>query len=44
MEDVLQVYQRPYDARYPQVCADETTKQLLGDVEESVPMKAGKPK
>ena len=31
MEDVLDVYTRPYDARYPQVCMDEVSKQLLRD-------------
>ncbi len=30
MEDVLDVYCRPYDPRVPQVCMDETNKQLLG--------------
>ena len=29
MEDVLSVYTRPYDARYPVVCFDETSKQLV---------------
>ena len=29
MEDVLDVYQRPYDPARPQVCLDETSKQLL---------------
>jgi hypothetical protein len=29
MEDVLDVYHRPYDAARPQVCFDETSKQLL---------------
>ena len=29
MEDVLEVYTRPYDPRYPQVCMDEVSKQLL---------------
>lgn len=29
MEAVLDVYQRPYDARHPVVCLDETYKQLL---------------
>ena len=28
MEDVLQVYQRPYDPKRPMVCFDETSKQL----------------
>lgn len=29
MEGVLEVYHRPYDADRPQVCMDETSKQLL---------------
>jgi hypothetical protein len=29
MEDVLEVYHRPYDATRPQVCLDETSKQLV---------------
>ena len=28
-EDVLDVYQRPYDPKRPQVCLDEASKQLL---------------
>lgn len=31
MEDVLEVYQRPYDPRHPQVCVDELSKQLIGE-------------
>ena len=31
MEDVLEVYTRPYDPRRPLVCLDETSKQLLRD-------------
>jgi hypothetical protein len=27
MEDVLEVYTRPYDERFPQVCLDEKSKQ-----------------
>jgi hypothetical protein len=26
MEDVLEVYTRPYDERFPQVCLDEKSK------------------
>ncbi|BCL81644.1 transposase [Ktedonobacteria bacterium brp13] len=44
MEDVLRVYQQAYDARYPQVCLDETSKQLLTHMREPSPMKPGKPK
>jgi hypothetical protein len=42
MEDVLEVYTRPYDPRYPQVCMDEVSKQLLRDTRTPVPMKSGR--
>jgi len=32
MEDVLEVYTRPYDPRRPQLCLDEASKQLVADV------------
>ena len=41
MEDTLDVYRRPYDPRFPQVCLDETSKQLLAEVREPLPMKPG---
>ena len=31
MEDVLDVYKRPYDPNRPRVCLDETSKQLIGE-------------
>jgi hypothetical protein len=31
MEDVLSVYERPYDPKYPVVCMDEASRQLLED-------------
>lgn len=31
MEDVLSVYERPYDPMYPVVCMDEASRQLLED-------------
>lgn len=43
MEDVLDVYARPYDATRPMVCMDETNKQLLEEVREPLPMKPGQP-
>jgi DDE superfamily endonuclease len=43
MEDVLAVYVRPYDPRFPQVCMDEISKQLLGDTREPLPMEPGYP-
>ena len=41
MEDVLEVYQRPYDPTRPVVCLDETFKQLIGEVREPLPMTPG---
>ncbi len=41
MEDVLDVYTRPSDPRHPQVCLDEISLQLLGDVAEPLPMQPG---
>ena len=43
MEDVLEVYTRPYDARFPQICLDEGCKQLLAETREPLPMQPGKP-
>ena len=43
MEDVLEVYTQPYDPKRPQICMDETSKQLLSDVQEPLPMKPGHP-
>ena len=43
MEDVLEVYHRPYDARFPVVCLDETSKQLMGEVRSPLPREPGKP-
>ena len=42
MEDVLEVYARPYDAKRPQVCFDEAAKQILSEVREPIPPKEGK--
>jgi hypothetical protein len=44
MEDVLDVYQRPYDADCPVICMDEKPYQLLGEVRDPIPMKPGEPK
>jgi hypothetical protein len=41
MEDVLSVYQLPYDQKYPVVCMDESCKQLIGEVRTPVPMASG---
>ncbi len=41
MEDVLDVYARPYDPKRPQVCMDEGGKQLIGDVRPPLPVRPG---
>jgi DDE superfamily endonuclease len=43
MEDVLDVYHRPYDPRYPQVCMDEASKQLIADTRVPLPPAPGQP-
>jgi len=43
MEDVLDVYTRPYDRRFPLVCMDEVAKQLLRDTRAPLPQKPGEP-
>ncbi len=41
MEDVLDVYERPYDETRPVVCMDEKPYQLLGDARASWAMRPG---
>ena len=43
MEDVLELYQEPYDAEAPVVCMDETSKQLVGETRVPVPAAPGRP-
>jgi hypothetical protein len=43
MEDVLEVYTRPYDPQRPQVCLDETSKQLVADTRVPIPAAPGQP-
>lgn len=43
MEDVLEVYARPYDLKRPVVCLDEAAKQLLGEVRAPLPAGPGQP-
>jgi len=43
MEDVISVYELPYDHDYPVVCMDETCKQLIGEVHEAIPCAPGRP-
>jgi transposase len=43
MEDVLEVYTRPYDPQHPVVCCDEASKQLVAEVQAPLPMEPGQP-
>jgi transposase len=43
MEDVLDVYARPYDPKRPQVCFDELLVQLIAETRNPLPPKAGQP-
>lgn len=43
MEDVLEVYHRPYDPRRPQVCLDETNRQLVKETRTPIPAAPGRP-
>lgn len=43
MEDVLEVYQRPYDPAHPQVCMDEISKQLVSETRQPLPTQPGQP-
>lgn len=43
MEDVLDVYARPYDPNFPVVCMDESSVQLIGEVHQPIPAACGHP-
>jgi hypothetical protein len=43
MEQVLEVYKRPYDAKRPVVCMDEQPKQLIAETRRPVPVVPGQP-
>lgn len=42
MEEVLDVYKRPYDEQRPVVCMDESPKQLIAKARPSIPMSKGR--
>lgn len=42
MEDILDVYKRPYDKDYPVICMDEQPVQLLKDVRDPIEAEPGK--
>ena len=43
MEEVLDLYEEPYDPRRPVVCFDETSTQLLAQTRPSLPPRPGIP-
>jgi hypothetical protein len=43
MEDVLDLYEEPYDPARPVVCFDESPKQLIAEVREPIPAQPGPP-
>lgn len=42
MEQVLDVYKRPYDSDFPVVCMDESPRQLIGETRRAVPGACGR--
>ena len=44
MEDVLDLYEQPYDPKRPQVCYDEWRRALIGETRTSLPAQPGKRK
>ena len=43
MEDILDVYQRPYDPKQPVICLDEQPEQLIKETRQPLPAKPGQP-
>jgi hypothetical protein len=43
MEDVLEIYARSYDPRFPVLCMDESSVQLIGEVQQPIPAAPGHP-
>ena len=43
MEDVLDLYEEPYDPAHPVICFDESPKQLIGEVRQAIPAQPGAP-
>lgn len=43
MEDVLDVYIRPFDPIRPQICMDEVSKQLVGEIRTPITAAPGQP-
>jgi DDE superfamily endonuclease len=43
MEDILEVYHRPYDPKRPLIALDESSKQLIGETVQPLPPEPGQP-
>lgn len=43
MEEILAVYERPYDFRNPLICLDEATKQLVKEISVPIAAQCGQP-
>jgi hypothetical protein len=43
MEDILDVYQLPYDPQCPVVCMDESCRQLIAETRVRLPVREGQP-
>lgn len=43
MEDILHLYEQPYDPLHPVICFDERPCQMLGDTVNPLPSEPGKP-
>ena len=43
MEDVLEVYKRPYDPDFPLICMDESSKQFIDEIRTPIPVAPNKP-
>jgi hypothetical protein len=43
MEDVLEIYHRPYNSQFPVICMDEASKQLVAEIRKPLPMLPGQP-
>ena len=43
MEEVLDLYEEPYDPKKPMICFDEQPYQMLSEVRDPLPIKPGQP-
>ena len=43
MEEILELYTRPYNPAYPLVCFDESCKQLISEIRQPLSAEPGKP-